>query len=130
MKLMENIKKVFRMRNREKRYNKFIDWIFSEIFNKKICILECNGFSEKRTIRKSNKKLIAKLIFSKDPESSAFRGPAVIFTIFENQKNKKWYIDLLFNPTAGARQDYKNLDFVNFINPELIKIIRKFIHEN
>lgn len=125
---MEEIKKIFLIADKKERYDKFVFWISSVIFQNKISILEYSIFSEKRKIRRNNKKLVAIIIYSKDPESSAFRGPAMKVKIFENQNDKSWEIDLIFiDVTSKTIDSCKNLDFVKFINEERAKIMRDFI---
>ncbi len=124
---MRNIESVFSIRNKQNRYNKLCEWIFNEIFQCKGSILELHEFSEGRKVRKNGKKLLAELIFSKDPESSAFIGPSVTFRIFEIRKKKAWRIDIIGKPFRGFPAKYKDIDFKNFINPSRAEALREFI---
>lgn len=127
---MENLKNIFQIPNERERYDKLVEWIASEIFQNKISILELHGFSEGRKIRKNGKKLIAWVVFSQDPESSAWRGPSIGFKIFE-QQDTIWSVDLRFlTPVSGLEtviQLEKDIDLENFINPERAHIFREFI---
>ncbi len=128
---MKDIKNILSIRNKEERYDKLINWISSEIFQNKGAILELNKFSEKRKMRRNRKKLIAVVIFSKDSESSASKGPAIAFKIFERQTTKVWHIDLRFTSLVSGLKStvtiYENLDFKKFINYERVKLMREFI---
>lgn len=126
---MESLKNIFQISDKPKRYDELVKWIFSEIFQNKIALLELHKFSEERKIRKNGKKLLACVIFSPDPESSAWRGPSIEFRIFERQ-DSAWRIDLRFRPLSIKSKDQleKDIDLENFINPERILIFRKFIH--
>ncbi|MCC6198839.1 hypothetical protein IT401_01335 [Candidatus Nomurabacteria bacterium] len=85
---MKDIQKIFFIEDKKRRYDKLVNWIFSKIFKNKGAILEWREFSEQRTVCKNGKKLLAHVIFSKDPESSAWIGPAIAFKIFECESSK------------------------------------------